>query len=122
MPDFRGRQGVVIGVANRRSIAWAITQEVAAGGARVALTYQDERLRGNVEELAATLEGALVLPCDVASDAQIAGLAAAMDREFGGLDFVVHGAAFAPRAELTEPFVNTTREGFRVALDVSAYS
>jgi enoyl-[acyl-carrier protein] reductase I len=122
MPDFHGKQGLVIGVANRRSIAWAIAHEVASGGARVALTYQDERLRANVEELAATLDRALVLACDVASDAQIAALAAALDREFGGLDFVVHGAAYAPRAELAGSFVGTTREGFRIALDVSAYS
>jgi enoyl-[acyl-carrier protein] reductase I len=122
MRDFDGKHGLIIGVANRRSIAWAIAQEVAGRGARVALTYQDERLRGNVEELAASLNGALVLPCDVASDAQIAALAAAVDREFCGLDFVVHGAAFAPRTELTEPFVHTSRDGFRIALDVSAYS
>jgi enoyl-[acyl-carrier protein] reductase I len=122
MPDFDGKLGLIVGVANRRSIAWAITQEVAARGARVALTYQDERLRRNVEELAATLPDALVLPCDVASDTQIADLLAAVGAGFGGLDFVVHGAAFAPRAELSEPFVKTTREGFRIALDVSAYS
>jgi enoyl-[acyl-carrier protein] reductase I len=122
MPDFHDRHGLIIGVANRRSIAWAIAHEVAGRGARLALTFQDERLRGNVEELAATLDRALVLPCDVASDTQISDLAATLDREFGALDFVVHGAAFAPRAELTEPFVKTTREGFRIALDVSAYS
>lgn len=122
MPEFDGKHGLVVGVANRRSIAWAIAHEVAAKGARVALTYQDERLRGNVEELAGSLQNALVLPCDVATDSQIAAVATAIGREFGGLDFVVHGAAFAPRAELTEPFVNTSREGFRTALDVSAYS
>ncbi len=122
MPDFDGKRGLIVGVANRRSIAWAIAQEVAGRGARLALTYQDERLRNNVEELAATLPETLVLPCDVASDTQIADLMAAIGTEFGGLDFVVHGAAFAPRAELSEPFVKTTREGFRIALDVSAYS
>ena len=91
-------------------------------GARLALTYPSERLEENVRELAATLENPLVLPCDVASDEQIAALAATLDREFGGLDFLVHGAAFAPRPELSNPFVQTSREGFRIALDISAYS
>jgi len=122
MLDFDGRRGLIVGVANRRSIAWAIAQEVTGRGARVALTYQDERLRNNVEELASTLRDAPVLPCDVASDSQVASLVAAVDREFDGLDFVVHGAAFAPRAELIGPFLETSREGFRIALDVSAYS
>jgi enoyl-[acyl-carrier protein] reductase I len=123
MTDSPGRHGLVVGVANKRSIAWAIAQAAATAGARVALTYQDERLRENVEELAATLSPSpLVVPCDVARDAQLDELFATLDREFGGLDFVVHGAAFAPRSELSIPFVQTSRDGFRVALDVSAYS
>jgi enoyl-[acyl-carrier protein] reductase I len=123
MTDLGGRHGLIVGVANRRSIAWAIAQAAAAAGARVALTYQDERLRENVEELAATLEQSpLVLPCDVARDVQIDELFEELDREFGGLDFVIHGAAFAPRSELMDRFVQTSRDGFRVALDVSAYS
>lgn len=122
MADFSGTTGLVVGVANRRSIAWAITQAVAARGARVALTYQDERLRENVVGLAAELTDPLILPCDVSSDDQIASLFSAVDARFGALDFVVHGAAFAPRAELAAPFAETSREGFRVALDVSAYS
>jgi enoyl-[acyl-carrier protein] reductase I len=122
MPDLSGKHGLVVGVANKRSISWAIAQAAAAAGARLALTYQGERLEENVRELAAKLEQPLVLPCDVASDQQIADLAASLDREFGGLDFFVHGAAFAPQAELSNPFVQTSREGFRIALDVSAYS
>jgi enoyl-[acyl-carrier protein] reductase I len=122
MTDLSGTHGVIVGVANKRSIAWAIAQEVSALGARVALTYQDERLRTNVEELAAELPGALVLPCDVGSDDQIRALFAEMGRQFEGLDFLVHGAAFAPRGELSSPFVETSREGFRIALDISAYS
>ena len=120
--DLSGKLGLIVGVANKRSISWAIAQAAAAAGARLALTYPSERLEENVRELAAKLDDPLLLPCDVASDQQIADLAAAIDREFGGLDFLVHGAAFAPQAELSNPFVQTSREGFRIALDVSAYS
>jgi enoyl-[acyl-carrier protein] reductase I len=122
MPDLAGKHGLIVGVANRRSISWAIAQAAAAAGARLALTYPSERLEENVRELAAKLENSVVLPCDVSSDQQIADLTAALDREFGGLDFFVHGAAFAPGDALSNPFVETTREGFRIALDVSAYS
>jgi enoyl-[acyl-carrier protein] reductase I len=109
-------------VANKRSISWAIAQAAASAGARIALTYPNARLEENVRELAATLDAPLLAPCDVASDEQIGQLAETLDREFGGLDFLVHGAAFAQQAELSKPFVETSREGFRVALDVSAYS
>jgi len=124
MIDLAGKHGLVVGVANRRSISWGIAQAAAAAGARVALTYQSERLEENVRELAARLENPLVVPfpCDLAKDEDITALAEAVDREFGGLDFLVHGAAFAPPAELSTPFVQTSREGFRIALDVSAYS
>src|SRR6266581_6139144 len=122
MPDLSGKHGLVVGVANKRSISWAIAQAAATAGARLALTYQGERLEENVRDLAAKLEQPLVVPCDVTSDQQIADLAASLDREFGGLDFFVHGAAFAPQAELSNPFVQTSREGFRIALDISAYS
>ena len=122
MPDLSGKHGLIVGVANKRSISWAIAQAAAAAGARLALTYPSERLEENVRELAAKLENPLVAPCDVASDEQIVELGATLDREFGGLDFFVHGAAFAPAAELSSPFVQTSREGFRIALDVSAYS
>jgi enoyl-[acyl-carrier protein] reductase I len=117
-----GTHGLIVGIANKRSISWAIAQAAAAAGARLALTYQGERLGENVRDLAAQIQNPLVLPCDVADDRQIADLASAVDREFGGLDFLVHGAAFAPKAELDHPFVETSREGFRIALDVSAYS
>jgi enoyl-[acyl-carrier protein] reductase I len=122
MTDLAGKHGLVVGVANKRSISWAIAQAAAASGARLALTYPSARLEENVRELAAKLENPLVAPCDVTSDEQIAALAGTIDREFGGLDFFVHGAAFAPQPELSNPFVETSREGFRVALDVSAYS
>lgn len=122
MADLSGKLGLVLGVANKRSISWAIAQAAVKAGARIALTYPSPRLEENVRELAATIDGAVVLPCDVSNDEQIAALAASLDAEFGGLDFIVHGAAFAPAAELTNRFVQTSREGFRTALDISAYS
>jgi enoyl-[acyl-carrier protein] reductase I len=121
--NLAGRKGLVLGVANKRSLAWAIAQRASAAGADLALTYQGERLEENVRELAATLERpSLILPCDVAVDEQIESLFAAIGRDLGGLDFVVHGAAFAPRESLSAPFVETTREAFRTTLDISAYS
>ena len=117
-----GKQGLIVGVANKRSISWAIAQAASAAGARLALTYPSARLEENVRDLAAQLEQPVIAPCDVASDEQIADLAVTLDREFGGLDFFVHGAAFAPAPELSNPFVDTSREGFRIALDVSVYS
>nr|MBA3296735.1 enoyl-ACP reductase [Acidobacteriota bacterium] len=91
-------------------------------GARLAVTYQGERLEENVRELSAGLTDPLILPLDVTDDAQIAKVFEEIDVTFGGLDFVVHGAAFAPREELAAPFVQTSREGFRISLDISAYS
>jgi enoyl-[acyl-carrier protein] reductase I len=120
--QLTGKHGLIVGVANKRSIAWAIAQAAAAAGARVALTFQGERLEENVRELSAGLTDPLVLPCDVIDDAQIACVFDEVDRAFGGLDFLVHGAAFAAREDLSNPFVQTSREGFKLALDVSAYS
>src|SRR5512134_1312131 len=115
MPDLSGKTGLIVGIANKRSIAWAIAQAVQAAGARLAVTYQGERLEENVRELAGALADPLILPLDVTDDAQIAGVFEAIEREFGGLDFLVHGAAFAPPHELAAPFVQTTREGFRLS-------
>src|ERR1700722_8164225 len=122
MSDLLGKHGLIVGVANKRSISWAIAQAAAEAGARLALTYPSERLEENVRELAATLDNPLILPCDVADDQQIATLGATLDREFGGLDFFVHGAAFAPADALKNPFTDTSRDSFRIALDISAYS
>jgi enoyl-[acyl-carrier protein] reductase I len=122
MADLSGKTGLVIGIANKRSIAWAIAKAASAAGARLAVTYQGERLEENVRELAEALNNPLILPCDVTVDAQMDAVFAAIDKEFGGLDFVVHGAAYAPREELMAPFVQTSREGFRLSMDVSAYS
>jgi enoyl-[acyl-carrier protein] reductase I len=122
VPDLSGKLGLIVGVANKRSISWAVAQAAASAGARIALTYPSERLEENVRELAQKLENPLIIPCDVASDEQIGALASTLDREFGGLDFFLHGAAFAPATELSNPFLQTSRDGFRIALDVSAYS
>lgn len=122
MTDFAGKTGLIVGVANKRSLAWAIAQATARRGARLILTYQG-RFEEHVNDLAQGLEvPPLVLPCDVANDAEIDAVFERITEEFGGLDFVVHGAAFASRDELVAPFVNTSREGFRLALDISAYS
>src|SRR5258706_1651877 len=124
MTDFQGKTGLIVGVANKRSIAWAIAQAASALGARLTITYQGERLEENVRELTAGLTDPLILPCDVTDDAQIANVFAGIDRGFGALAFLVHGAAFAPREELASDFhfVDTTRAGFKLSLDVSAYS
>jgi enoyl-[acyl-carrier protein] reductase I len=122
MADLSGKHGLIVGIANKRSIAWAIAQAASEAGARLAVTYQGERLEENVRELSEGLTNPLILPCDVTDDRQIDNVFASIDKEFGGLDFVVHGAAFAPREELSAPFVQTSREGFRLSLDVSAYS
>src|ERR687897_907253 len=99
MIDFTGKTGLVVGVANKRSIAWAIAQATASRGARVALTYQG-RFEENVQELSAGLpHPPIVLPCDVTSDDDVSAVFARLDQEFGGLDFLVHGAAFARKEE-----------------------
>jgi enoyl-[acyl-carrier protein] reductase I len=122
MSDFSGKHGLVVGVANKRSIAWAIAQATAARGARLALTYQG-RFEEHVNELSQGLQQSpLVLPCDVTSDAELDAVFANVDQEFGGLDFVVHGAAFAPKNEISSAFHLATREGFLMALDISTYS
>jgi enoyl-[acyl-carrier protein] reductase I len=122
MSVLSGKHGLIVGVANKRSISWAIAQAASAAGARLAVTYQGDRLEENVRELSRSLTDPLILPCDVTDDAQIDRVFASIDEAFGGLDFLVHGAAFALREELASPFVQTSREGFRLSLDISAYS
>ena len=117
-----GRHGLVLGVANKRSIAWGIAQAAHRAGARLALTYQGERLKENVTELATQLKDPLVLPCDVTKDEDLAAAADSVRAGFGSLDFVVHAVAFALREELDGEFLNTSREGYRIAQDVSSYS
>jgi enoyl-[acyl-carrier protein] reductase I len=122
MTQLTSKVGLIIGVANKRSIAWAIAQAASAEGATLILTYAGERLEENVRELAATLPNVTVLPCDVTDDAQMDALFENIQTQHGGLDFMLCGAAFAMREDLAAPFVQTSREGFRIALDVSAYS
>jgi len=117
-----GKTGIVLGVANKRSIAWAIAQALAGAGMKLAFTYQGERLKENVEELAATLPGSPLYPCDVGADADITSVFTSVERDFGRLDTVVHSVAFARKEDLEGDFLSTEREGFRVAHDVSAYS
>lgn len=122
MPLLEGKTGIVFGVANRRSIAWGIAQALAREGMRLAFTYQGERLKEGVETLTSTIDGSLLLPCDVSSDEEVETVFQQVDREFGRLDALVHSVAFAPREDLEGEFVNTSREGFKTAHDISAYS
>src|SRR5438132_2909243 len=119
---LEGKTGLVMGVANKRSIAWGIANAVNKAGARLVLTYQNERLGENVRDLAPQLNNPLLLPCDVGSDEQIQTLMSRIGEEAGHLDFIVHALAFAPREALDGMYADTKREDFRVALDVSAYS
>src|SRR4030095_4107077 len=118
-----GKFGIVFGVANKRSIAWAIAQAWAKAGAKLAFTYQGERLKENVEELVGPCGSkTLLLPCDVTKDEEIERVFAEVGREFGRLQLLLHSVAFAPREAMEGNFVGTSRESFRIAHDVSAYS
>jgi enoyl-[acyl-carrier protein] reductase I len=124
MTDSSGTHGVIVGVANKRSLAWAIAQAMDAAGAQLTLSYATERFEDNVRKLGATLrQPPLIVPCDVTSDEQVRNLFSTIERERGGgLDFLVHAVAFASREALSEPFIETSREAFLQAHDVSAYS
>jgi len=118
-----GKSGIVFGVANRRSIAWAIAQAWHGAGAKLAFTYQGERLKDNVEELAGAFGAdTLILPCDVTRDEEIAKVFKVVADKFGTLHLLLHSVAFAPKDALEGQFINTSREAFRIAHDVSAYS
>ncbi|HEX8168949.1 MAG TPA: enoyl-ACP reductase [Thermoanaerobaculia bacterium] len=122
MALLEGKTGIVFGVANKRSIAWAIAQALSREGMRLAFTYQGERLKESVETLSSTLPNSLLLPCDVTSDAEVEAVFQSIESEFGRLDALVHSVAFAPREDLENDFVKTSREGFKLAHDISAYS
>lgn len=123
MSLLAGKIGIVFGVANKRSIAWAIAQAWQQAGATLAFTYQGERLKENVEELAGAFGAdTLLMPCDVTKDEQIHAVFSEVGRRFGRLHLLLHSVAFAPREALEGEFINTTREAFRIAHDVSAYS
>src|SRR6266480_4010782 len=120
---FAGKRGLVLGVANRRSIAWAIAKRLADDGAQLAFTFQGERIEGTVRELADSVSSPLVTACDVRSDAEVERVFAEVGETFGGqLDVLVHSVAFAAAEDLEGRFTDTPRERFWMALDVSAYS
>ena len=119
---LEGKTGLIMGIANKRSIAWGVAQAAEQAGARLVLTYQNERLGQNVRKLAPELNDPLLFPCDVGSDDEIDRLMESIQKDVGGLDFLVHALAFAPREALTGSFLDTSREAFGIALDVSAYS
>lgn len=122
MSLLEGKKAFIFGVANHRSIGWAIAQSLAGEGAQLVLAYQ-ERMEKYVRELAAKIPGTEVVPCDVQSDEQLDAAFAQASQIFGGgLDILIHSVAFAPPAELENPFIETSREGFHTALDISAYS
>src|SRR5712692_4217309 len=122
MPLLEGKTALIFGIANHRSIGWAIAQSLASEGARVAFTYQD-RMEKYVRELAAKVPATSVFPCDVQSDEQLdAAFAWAGETFSGKIDILIHSVAFAPPSELENPFYETTREGFHTALDISSYS
>ena len=119
---FEGKQALVLGVANRRSIAWAISERLASEGAQLAFTYQGERIEKSVRDLAATVDAKLVTPCDVRSDDDIARVFAETAEALGGLDLLVHSVAFAAAEDLEGRFTDTPRDRFWMAVDISAYS
>jgi enoyl-[acyl-carrier protein] reductase I len=118
---LEGKHGIIFGVANKRSIAWATARACMDAGARLAFSYQSERLRENVEGLTAGTDSPLI-QCDVSNAGEVEAAFAAVREKFGRLDFLVHSLAFAPREALEGEYVATTREAFLTALDVSAYS
>lgn len=117
-----GKRGVVFGVANDKSIAWGIAQQLRAAGAELAFTYLNEALEKRVRPLAESLDAEIVLPCDVQKEEEITAVFSELQKQWGQIDFVVHAIAFANREDLKQPFSQTSREGFQLALEVSAYS
>ena len=122
MISMQGRVAIVFGIANKRSIAWAIAQKLQSAGATLAITYQNERLAQNARDLVQSLPGAEAYQCDVSNDAEIDRLFEQVKSRYGKLHTLVHSVAFAPPDELKNNFIFTTREGFRIAHDVSVYS
>ena len=121
--DLSGKNALVFGVANQRSIAWSVARALDGAGARVALSYLNERIRPGVERLAEGLQSPpTLIECDVSDDDSVERAFGRVEAELGGLDAIVHSIAFANREDLGGPFIDTPREGFRLSLDVSAYS
>ena len=120
--DLTGKHALVMGVANHRSLSWAIAQHLHQAGATLCLTYQGERLKSMVEELAMSLGNVELLECDVTNDAHIDAVSATLAERWGSIEMLVHGVAFARKEDLEGAFVSTPREGFQLALEISAYS
>jgi enoyl-[acyl-carrier protein] reductase I len=119
---MEGKRGIILGVANEMSIAWGIAQQLREAGAELAFTYLNESLEKRVRPLAESLDSKLILPCDVCSDAAIETTFKEVEKAWGQIDFVVHSVAFANRDDLRKPFTQTSRDGFSMAMDISAYS
>ena len=119
---MRGKRGLIMGVANERSIAWGIAKAMAAEGAELAFTYQGEAFGKRVEPLVQSLGGSIMVDCDVMDDAKMDAAFARLKDDWGDLDFVVHAIAFSDRAELTGRFIDTSRENFTTSLCISSYS
>jgi enoyl-[acyl-carrier protein] reductase I len=119
---LENKVGMIFGVANKRSIAWACAEACAAQGAKLAFTYQGERLKENVEKLAGELPDSLVVPCDVTDQSAVDAAFQSVGSKYGKLDFLIHSIAFAPKEALEGEFVTTTRDAFRTALEISAFS
>jgi enoyl-[acyl-carrier protein] reductase I len=117
-----GKRGVIFGVANDKSIAWGIAQQLRAAGAELAFTYLNDSLEKRVRPLAESLDSDIILPCDVQDENQLLAVFDEIEKHWGKIDFVVHAIAYANREDLKQPFSQTSRDGFRLALDISAYS
>jgi enoyl-[acyl-carrier protein] reductase I len=122
MIDLKGKVAVIFGLANKRSIAWGIAQKLSDAGATLAISYQSERLKRDADELAASLPDAKTYQCDLSIDSEIDSLFATLKETYGKLDILVHAVAFAPPDEIRNDFLLTSREGFRIAHDVSSYT
>jgi enoyl-[acyl-carrier protein] reductase I len=122
MIDLTGKVAVIFGLANKRSIAWGIAQKLSEAGATIALCYQNERLKREADALLPELKSAKAFQCDLSVDAEIESTFAAFQQEFGKIDILVHAVAFAPPDEIKNDFIHTSREGFRIAHDVSVYT
>jgi enoyl-[acyl-carrier protein] reductase I len=122
MIDLAGKTAVVFGLANKRSIAWGIAQRLHAAGTTLAICYQNERMKLEAQGLIGELSGAAGFQCDLSSDAEIETLFATLKERFGKLDILVHAVAFAPAADMHAEFINTSRDGFRTAMEVSVFS
>ncbi len=117
-----GKRGIIFGVANEKSIAWGVAQQLHEAGAEIAFTYLNEALEKRVRPLAESLDASIILPCDVQNEEEMVAVFSELEKQWGKIDFVVHAIAFANREDLKRPFSQTSSEGFRLALDVSAYS